>query len=79
MLRILKKLRLSTFAAEVEFHAEALYNWKKDLPIVGDKWYLAALRADMAIGEEEESGYYDEYYDLSSAIVKNQVSEHGSY
>lgn len=40
-------------------------------------WYPSAIRADMAIGEDRESGFYDEYYDLESDIVKDQVQAHG--
>ena len=50
-----------------------------DLPIKGDDWYVAAIRADMGIGEENESGYFDDYYDLSSNIVQAQIEEHGEY
>ncbi|MDE6730076.1 MAG: hypothetical protein K2J71_04795, partial [Oscillospiraceae bacterium] len=63
------------FAAEVKFHADALVDWKKILP----KWYKAAIRADMAIGEEYESGIYDKYYDPNSSLVKEQAKEHGEY
>lgn len=41
------------------------------------KWYNSAIRADMAIGEEYESGYYDKYYDLDSDMVQEQVKYHG--
>lgn len=67
----------NSFAAEVEFHADAVYSWHADVPWLGDKWYDAAIRADMAIGEEYESGFYDDYYDLESAIVKSQIDAHG--
>lgn len=33
----------------------------------------------MAIGEECEAGYYDEYYDLSSDLVQDQIDEHGEW
>lgn len=65
----------NSFAAEVEFHAEAVDNWKS----IFDRWYEAAIRADMAVGEEYESGFYDDYYDLNSDIVKGQVNAHGEY
>ena len=65
----------NSFAAEVEFHAEAVDDWKS----VFDRWYDAAIRADMSIGEEYESGFYDEYYDLNSDIVKGQANAHGEY
>ena len=69
----------NSFAAEVQFHAEALYDWKADIPFIGNEWYSRALRADMAIGEEYESGQYDEYYDLESDIVQDQIAIHGEY
>lgn len=69
----------NSFAAEVQYHADAVFNWKKDIPWIGNIWYEAALRADMAIGEEVESGYTDVYYDLNSDIVKSQISIHGKY
>lgn len=65
----------NSFAAEVEFHAEAVDDWKK----IFDRWYDAAIRADMAVGEEYESGFYDEYYDLESSIVRAQAAAHGEY
>ena len=67
----------NSFAAEVEFHADAVYSWQSNIPWVGDKWYEAALRADMLIGEEHESGFYDDYYDLDNTIVKAQANVHG--
>ena len=33
----------------------------------------------MSIGEDYESGFYDEYYDLNSDIVKAQAEYHGEY
>ncbi len=44
-----------------------------------DKWYNAAIRADMSIGEEYESGFYDDYYDLDGTLVQNQIAAHGEY
>ena len=72
-------VNFNSFAAEVQFHADAVDNWKSDLPFVGDYWYKSAIRADMAIGEDYESGLYDEYYDLNSDIVKAQAEYHGEY
>ena len=65
----------NSFAAEVEFHADAIDDWKS----IFDKWYNAAIRADMSIGEEYESGFYDDYYDLDGTLVKNQIAAHGEY
>ena len=72
-------VNFNSFAAEVEFHAEAVNDGKSDIPLVGKEWYEAAIRADMAIGEEYESGAYDEYYDLDSDLVKAQAEQHGEY
>ena len=68
-------VNFNSFAAEVEFHAKAVEDWKSDIP----QWYAAAIRADMAIAEEDESGYYDEYYDLEGDLVKAQAEIHGEY
>lgn len=43
---------------------------------VEDKWYLRAIRADMAIGEEYESEFFDEYYDEDGKMVKEQIEYH---
>ncbi|MCR5835634.1 MAG: cellulose binding domain-containing protein [Lachnospiraceae bacterium] len=63
------------FAAEVQAHAVFVTNWKSFF----DKWYNSAVRADMAIGEEYESGMYDSYYSYDSDWVKDQVKAHGEY
>ncbi len=49
-----------------------------------DRTYIAAqydvaIRADMAVREEYKSGFYDDYYDLNSDIVKGQANAHGEY
>jgi hypothetical protein len=75
------------FAAEVQFHADALYMWESDIPVVGNAWYQAALRADMALDEEEEyelfetyvGTFIESYYDPESALVINQANAHGEY
>ena len=69
----------NSFAAEVEFHADAVNSWQSSIPWLGDMWYEAAIRADMAVGEDEESGFYDVYYDLNSSIVRAQANAHGEY
>lgn len=63
------------FAAEVQAHAIFVVDWKSCF----DKWYSSAIRADMAIGEEYESGMYDDYYDPESDWVQNQIAKHGEY
>ena len=65
----------NSFAAEVQAHAAFVEN-----PTVeAFGYYENALRADMAIGEEDESGMFDEYYDLNSNIVQTQIQYHGEY
>lgn len=65
----------NSFAAEVQYHADVLPYFLIHDPLL----YVAALRADMAIGEEAESGWTDQYYDLNSSIVQNQAIVHGEY
>ena len=65
----------NSFAAEVQFHADALDDFLANFP----QYYEAALRADMAIGEEYESGFFDGYYDLDGDLVKKQIQYHGKY
>ena len=66
---------LNSFAAEVKYHAYALETWYGDLNLLNA--YERAIRADMAIGEETQSGITDQYYDLNSDIVQEQVQYHG--
>lgn len=66
---------LNSFAAEVKYHAYALETWYGDLNLLGA--YEKAIRADMAIGEEYQSGITDQYYDLNSDIVQEQILYHG--
>jgi hypothetical protein len=65
----------NSFAAEVQRHAIVLSWLEFEEPLV----YERALRADMAIGEEAQSGISDDYYDLNSNIVRSQASVHGEY
>ena len=39
--------------------------------------YKSAIRADMGLGEEIESGLTDSYYDLDSSLVTAQIEIHG--
>ncbi|MGT2930030.1 hypothetical protein ACVR1G_07365 [Streptococcus dentasini] len=64
-----------SYASEIEFHADAVDNWKKY--ISGFNWQERALRADMGLGEEDESGIYDRYYILEDDSVKKQKEAHG--
>lgn len=63
----------NSFAAEVWFHADALTDWLS----IFDSYYSKALRADMAIGEDSESGMFDRYYDLIWLKLKSQYTEKG--
>ena len=65
----------NSFAAEVEFHADALDDWKS----VIDKWKNSSIRADMSTGETYMRGFYEDYYDLDSELVQGQVTAHGEY
>ncbi len=66
------------FAAEVKFHSDACADWRSILPKIGGlDWYGSAIKADMQIGEEKESGYYDEYYDPNNKMVTDQAKVHG--
>lgn len=72
-------VNFNSFAAEVEFHADAVLSLISGIPVAGNIWYGRAIRADMGIGEENESGGFDSYYDLNSDIVRNQAAYHGQY
>ncbi len=65
----------NSFAAEVVFHAEALEEFWANF----SEYYESALRADMALGEEYESGFFDQYYDLEGTLVQEQIQYHGEY
>lgn len=63
------------FAAEVQAHADYL----EDILSISNRWYSSALRADMAIGEEYESGMFDSYYNPNDSRVVAQANAHGAY
>jgi len=42
-------------------------------------YYESAIRADMAIGEEYENGVFDQFYDLGSKWVTDQILHHGEF
>ena len=67
----------NSFAAEVEFHADAVDDWKSSIPFAGSQWKERAIRADMGLGEEAESGNFDRYYNLEDGSVKKQKEAHG--
>ncbi len=64
----------NSFAAEVLFHADKLESWWNSIPFA--EVYEMAVRADMAIGEDKESGYSEIYYNLNSSIVQEQIQYH---
>lgn len=66
-------ISFNMFAAEAEYHADVTASWVSDI----DEVYKRAVRADMAIGEEYESGISDQYYDPNSALVQAQINAHG--
>lgn len=66
----------NSFAAEVQFHADALYSKLAD---VFDRWYSSALRADISIDDGSDNIFFDDYHYLNSDIVKEQISIHGEY
>lgn len=66
-------VNFNSFAAEVVFHAEALEDFWANF----NRYYNSALRADMALGEEYESGFFDQYYDLEGELVQDQIRYHG--
>ena len=67
------------FAAEAQAHAD----WVDDFTgKISSSWYNSALRADMAIGEDEEyfvSWVTSEFYDPNGHWVKDQANAHGEY
>lgn len=67
------------FAAEVQFYAMALINWKGKIPFIGDRWNNSAVIADMSFGEEIESGWFDSYYNPNNRLVVQQGVLHGIY
>ena len=56
-------------------HADALFDSKASI----EEWYKRALRLEMGLGEESESGFYDKYYNLESDLVQAQAAIHGEY
>lgn len=65
----------NSFAAEVVFHADALEHFWAQV----NEYYNSALRADISLGEEYESGFWDQYYDLNDELVQQQIKYHGEY
>ncbi len=72
-------ISFNMFAAEVQFHALALYDWKGNIPGLGDYWNRSAVIADMSVGEEGESGIFDQYYDPNGTLVTKQRNKHGDF
>lgn len=69
----------NSFAAEVEFHAYAVNSWQNMIPSELIDWYASAIRADMAIGESDYMGVYEDYYDLNSQLIQGHIAAHGEY
>lgn len=68
----------SMFAAEIKFHSDGLEAWQAKIPIVGSSvWYARTVVANMEVGEEKESGVFDQYYNPNSKIVKEEEKYHG--
>lgn len=71
-----------SFAAEVEYHAEALDDW---LANYWDWYYGRGIRADMCvecpdtIDWELDYDFLYPYYNLDNPLVKAQVEEHSEY
>lgn len=66
----------NSFAAEVVYHARAL----EDMYSVLDNYYIRAVRADMAIGEDYEIigiPFFEDFYYLDNPIVQEQIEHHG--
>ena len=66
-------VNFNSFAAEVVFHAQEL----ESLWSTFNEYYKHAMRADMSLGEEYESGFLDSYYNLEGALVQDQIRYHG--
>ncbi|EQM94586.1 hypothetical protein HRAG_02372, partial [Helicobacter bilis ATCC 43879] len=63
-----------SFVAEIKFHANALLNNKDYF----DKWHNSAIIADMGVAEGYGFSLYQDYYDLDSKLVKEQVEIHSA-
>ena len=65
----------NSFAAEVVFHADYLGSF------IGGFVEDSLIRADMSIamGDYEIDNMGVSYYNLNSAIVQEQIDEHGEY
>ena len=61
-------ISLYSFAAEITYHAQSADYWKPLLPLSHDI-YWCAIRSDMWVGEDNESGFTDWFY----------YSEHSPY
>lgn len=73
-------LSSNSFAAEIQFHADALVSWPRYLPYAGQRfWYRSAIRADMQL--ERKSVLYERllcpYYHTNSALMRRQMALHG--
>lgn len=73
-------LSFNSFAAEIQFHADALTKWESHIPFVGKTvWYRAAVRADMMVSREYRiiNLLFAPYYRANSQLMKQQQAIHG--
>lgn len=73
-------LSLNSFAAEVKFHADALIQWEKNIPVVGTKmWYNSAIRADMQLERDSwfRGTFFSPYHHPHSELIREQERIHG--
>ena len=64
----------NSFAAEVVYHADLLEASTLDV------MYNSALRADMTVCVSDYDGTIGQnYYDLDSSYVQDQINYHGEY
>lgn len=67
-------MTLNSLAAEVKYHADALVENAQ-----GSYAYKKAIHADMTSIESSTSGIAEEYYNLNSSLVQEQIQYHGEY
>lgn len=73
-------LSLNSFAAEVKFHADALVQWERHIPVVGTKmWYNSAIRADMQLERDSwiRGTFFSPYHHPHSELIREQERLHG--
>lgn len=73
-------LSKNSFAAEVQFHAQALTAWQRYIPYFGKhKWYASALRADMQVEHDGliRRAFLSAGYGKNSPALRQQQKYHG--